>query len=417
MPLPVSGALSLLDIQTEFGGEEPIAITEYYGSGGDSVTPQPLGLTGSLFSVSGNNAAYVSRSVDVSAYAGHTVRIVFLHTGMSGFRADMQIDQVGFGSALNSFESTSDITGWQTTARSTAGYNTAVFYALGTGTTTGRWNRDSGGTGSSSTGLTGAAQGSFYIYTEATSYFTSTYRYYLRGPQMVVPSGGVLNFSEARYGSDMGTLYVYLDVVSQPTPTGAPSSGLIKISDFYGLSAPAVATATLTPDEDASYESTWTYLNHDRKGFGAQGKCDFVYPESVGGTHDDAFGSLTNTSGLISGVDVTSISVTQVNGGSSIVVLVQAQGSAVASSFQSISFTGYLPSASSSVTRTLSRIDSFFNTPTRLTDDGVANMVQWQFLTGTWGGSTYSNSSVTDIWNMISYADTNGTTVGIEVQS
>ena len=34
MPLPASGAISLNDLQTEFGGSNPIAITEYYRGGG-----------------------------------------------------------------------------------------------------------------------------------------------------------------------------------------------------------------------------------------------------------------------------------------------------------------------------------------------------------------------------------------------
>lgn len=417
MPLPASGAISLLDVQTEFGGSEPIAITEYYGAGGSGVTPQSLGLSSVLFSVAGNNAVWTNRTIDASDYEGHTVRPVFLHVNPSNFTGDLQLDQIGFDNSLESFES--GATGWQTSNQNKSTYSGVSWSSVGTGTTTGRWNRDTGGTPSGSTGLTTAASGSYYLYSEVSTYYGSTsgYRYYLRGPAVQVGANSTFKFSEARYGAGTGTFQVYFDVISQPTVTGAPASGLIKMSDFYGLSAPAAATATLTPDVDASYESTWTYLNHDRKGFGAQGKCDFVYPESVGGTHDDAFGSLTNTSGLISGVDVTSISVTQVNGGSSIVVLVQAQGSAVAGSFQSISFTGYLPSAGGSVTRSLSTSVGLFGTPARLTNDGVSNMVQWQFLTGTWGSVTYSNSSVTDIWNMVSYADTNGTTIGIEVQS
>ena len=31
MTLPLSGALSLLNIQTEFGGSAPISLSEYYG--------------------------------------------------------------------------------------------------------------------------------------------------------------------------------------------------------------------------------------------------------------------------------------------------------------------------------------------------------------------------------------------------
>ena len=34
MALPASGALSLTDIQTEFGGTNPIGLNEYYAGGG-----------------------------------------------------------------------------------------------------------------------------------------------------------------------------------------------------------------------------------------------------------------------------------------------------------------------------------------------------------------------------------------------
>ena len=34
MALPASGALTLNDIQTEFGGSNPIGINEYYAGGG-----------------------------------------------------------------------------------------------------------------------------------------------------------------------------------------------------------------------------------------------------------------------------------------------------------------------------------------------------------------------------------------------
>lgn len=418
MALPASGPISLLNIQTEFGGVEPIAITEYYGVGSSGVTPKPLGLSPSLFSVSGNNAVWTARTIDVSAYEGHVVRPVFLHYRPTYFTGDMQLDMIGFDSSLESFETLP--TGWQTTGRSTASYNSATWYSLGTGTTAGYWNRDSGGTGSGSTGLTNAASGSWYVYSETSTYYSTTtaYQYYLRGPQHTVGANSTFKFSEARYGSGMGTLLVYFDVISQPTTSGgAPSSGEITLSDFYGLAAPVAATSTFTPDDDASLETVYTYLEHERKGFGAQGKCDFLFPESVGGTHDDAFGSLTNVSGLISGADVTSISATQlVSSNGSRCVQLQAQGSSLSqSSFSSIEFNGYLPSASATVTRTLTSSTAFFGVPFRLNEDGVPNMVQWYWLDGLWSGVSRSNSIVPDIWSMISYAVSNSATITITV--
>ena len=414
MPLPASGAISLNDVQTEFGGSNPIAISEYYGVGGSDVTPQPLGLSTSVFQVSGSNGAWTSRSVDISAYAGHTVRIVFLHTGMSGFRADLQIDQVGFGSDLNSFESTGDVSGWQTTSRSTSGYNSAVFYQLGTGTTTGRWNRDANGTGSSNTGLTTGAQGKYYLYTEVTSYFSSNYRYYLRGPQVVVPAGAVLSFSEARYGSNMGLLQVGLDVISQPSATGAPASGQIRLSDFYGLAGSQTATATMTPAYDGSLESVYTYLTHDRRGFGVAGKNDFYFPESVGTTYDDGFGTLTNTSGLIAGAGVTSISAIDVANSSGDHILLQAQGaSLIKTSISSLKISGFYPVTGTNTSATLTISDSrcSFGTPSRLTNNGITNMYQWLWLNST----TVPEGSINTAVSIIHHATANNLNVTIEI--
>lgn len=238
MTLQTSGAISLNDVQTEFGGSNPISISEYYNVGGTGGASQPIGLSPALFTVSFNNAIWVNRSIDVSAYSGHTVRPVFLHTGMSGFRADLQLDNIGFGTNLYTFSA--NAIGWETSgAGNQAAYASTSFSSIPSTITNGRWCRDQGGTGSGSTGLTTDASGStsgWYLYTEATSNFASANRYWLRGPAtLITGSNNTFNFSEARYGSNMGTLTAYLDVTAQPGG-GTPASGTISLSDFYGLS-------------------------------------------------------------------------------------------------------------------------------------------------------------------------------------
>ena len=47
MALPISGPLSLTDIQTEFGGSNPIGINEYYAGGG-LVPPGTSGTNGAV---------------------------------------------------------------------------------------------------------------------------------------------------------------------------------------------------------------------------------------------------------------------------------------------------------------------------------------------------------------------------------
>lgn len=203
--------------------------------------------------------------------------------------------------------------------------------------------------------------------------------------------------------------------------TGIPASGMISVSDFYGASASSGSTTgTLTPEEDGSLESTYTYLTHDRIGFGAEGKCDFYYPESVGTTYDDAFGSFNNTTGLISNVTVTAISTMRSSLNSSFgTFLVQAQGTATKSSFSSIAVYGYLPAQSSFVTRTLNTNASncFFSEPYRLaTTNGLTNMHEWAWLVGNHGtGTTFTDSAMVDIYNMFDYATTNSLTLTITV--
>lgn len=413
MPLPASGAISLNQVQTEFGGSNPISMSEYYGVGGSNV--EPLGLSGALFTVSGNNGSlWTTRVIDISNFEGHSVRPVFLHTNMSAFTSDLQLDQIGFGSSLESFES--GTTGWTTTVKSTQSYTTATFQALNTGGLTGAWNRDSGGTPSSGTGNSSALNGSWYVYTETTSYFTSTQKYYLRktSPVTITSNNNQFTFAEARNGAGMGTLTAYLEVISQPSATGTPASGTISLSDFYGLSAVQVATAVMTPAYDGSLESTYTYMTNDRRGFGVVGKNDFYFPESVGTTYDDAFGSLTNASGLISGAGVTSISAVDVTTGTNDHVILQAQGAGLnKSSISYMKLSGYLPATGQNTSVTLYSNDSrvFFGTPARLNNNGVINMNQWVWLNST----SVPEGSINNAVSMIHHAAANGLNVTIEM--
>ena len=236
---------------------------------------------------------------------------------------------------------------------------------------------------------------------------------------MALQSSGVISIGDI--ASEFGGSAPHALSEYYGAATGVPASGTIALSDFYGTSSGGgTATATLTPDEDGS---DFSYLRHDRRGFGAEGKCDFYYPESVGSSYDDAFGSLTNTTGLISNCTVTSIAIVNISGGvafpNSKILLVQVQGTATQTSFSSISFTGYLPSANSNQTYNLSTTagSCSFNTPYRLNNDGVANMKQWAWFLGTFGGTsqTSGTADLSNVWDIITYADANNGTVSITV--
>jgi hypothetical protein len=287
MALQTSGAISLNDVQTEFGGSNPISISEYYGAGGDSA--QPLGLSSALFTASGNNASWVNRSIDVSDYEGHTVRPVFLHTGMAGFTSDLQLDNIGFGTSLYTFSA--NATPWKTSqANNQLDYvNVTNFTDVSTSTTAnGRWHRDQGGTPSGSTGLTTDAAGSstgWYLYTETSSYFASANKYWLQGPETVITSSNnTFYFSEARYGANMGTLSAYLDVTGRP---GAPASGTISLSDFYGLQGPTDLLGTTAIFQTyfpiVGYGNGFTYNSTTRTG-------GTLSPTAIPGTSENIVG-------------------------------------------------------------------------------------------------------------------------------
>lgn len=160
-------------------------------------------------------------------YRGATVRPVFYYENTSGgFRADFQLDLISLDGNTYSFET--NATGWETTTSSTdiSNYGSASWSSLPSNThTSGSWNRDSGGTTSTGTGLTTAASGSYYLYAETSSPATTAgFGFLLRGPQVTLGNDPDFTFYEARYSSDntMGTLRVYLEVISSGSG-GAPT--------------------------------------------------------------------------------------------------------------------------------------------------------------------------------------------------
>ena len=183
-------------------------------------TGQPVGLSSSLLSVSGQNSSWNQQTIDISAYGGNTVRFVVKYTSGSSYRGDFQIDDVTIDGTTYDFDTS--ISGWETSYATSNGatfsdYSTVSFLAVSTTTTSGKWNRDRAGTGSSSTGLSvdhtlGTTSG-YYLYTEVTSRFNTDF--WLRGPEISLSaSPGNLTFWEARYGADMGSSQYYLDVTA-----------------------------------------------------------------------------------------------------------------------------------------------------------------------------------------------------------
>lgn len=225
-----------------------------------------LGLTSSLFNVSGENASWVQRTVDLSAYVGCTVRLVFSHqTASSGtsFQADLQLDEINVNGSTYTFETAGDLTGWQTSTNSQSLYTSVSWSSVTTGTSGQRWLRDSGGTGSQGTGLTaGGDNTSFYLYTETSGSSLGDY-YWLRSPEITLTSG-TLTFYEARYGSTIGDFDVFVDITTssasntlQRSVTESSNSG-----SAISLSGDAKVFVTATVNELYPYTSKTVSINH-----------------------------------------------------------------------------------------------------------------------------------------------------------
>jgi hypothetical protein len=143
------------------------------------------------------------------------------NTGTS-YRGDIQIDDVNFDGNSYSFENSGQ--DWVTSTSVGTGTTSGIDYqSLGTfqdkignysnvtvSTGSYKWNSDANGTSSSSTGLSTADDGSYYLYAETSGSATSSGRYTTASPLVQLSnSPGNLTFANARYGNNIGTLRVY----------------------------------------------------------------------------------------------------------------------------------------------------------------------------------------------------------------
>lgn len=188
------------------------ATTQFYKKGVYNTT-YPIGFSDSLDSVTGINDAWSQRTVDISAYAGATVYLVFNYTNGASFRGDIQLDAINLDGTTYSFENTGE--SFQTSAAGESTYAGVSWSSLATGTTAAKWNVGAGGTPSGGTGRTDAAAGSYYVYAETSAPANVTgYNFWLRSPQVTLSGSPTLTYYEARNGEGIGTLNVYLDVIS-----------------------------------------------------------------------------------------------------------------------------------------------------------------------------------------------------------
>ena len=222
-------------------------LSKRYLQSKSAATVISTGMSSLILQTTGDNSSWVQKTTDISAYGGATVRPVYHYDMISSvFTADLQLDKMVVGNKTYNFNS--NATGWQTTTTDKAigDYADNVFTDVATGTTTGRVNRDSGGTGSSGTGLIIDADGNgsgsgFYLYFETSSPANSfNYDFLLRGPEVTLPSNPTWTWFEARHGTNMGNLNAYL-FVSAGTATLDLSQG-----SYFTLSLGSALTASFS---------------------------------------------------------------------------------------------------------------------------------------------------------------------------
>ena len=147
-------------------------------------------ITSSLYSATGNNGdTWVERSISTSEPT-ENYRVVWHYVSGSSFTGDYAIDEVTIDGTTYDFDSNDG--GFISprnlnTSNSVTAYNDAVSLATATGTVLGRWNRNSGGTPSGSTGPSSGFGGSgFYVYAESSSPNSPSVNFWLFSPQITI---------------------------------------------------------------------------------------------------------------------------------------------------------------------------------------------------------------------------------------
>lgn len=171
------------------------------------------GLSYELIRLKGTNDAWTQRTLDISRFANQSARVVFRYINKDGGElGDLQLDLINVSGTSYSFETVSE--SFQTNTTNNSYYESITSWSTITVTTTaGRWNVDTTGTPTAGTARTDAAGGSYYVYAETSGIGAAEdYNFWLRSPIVALGSSPTLSFYEARTGSTIGELYVYLEL-------------------------------------------------------------------------------------------------------------------------------------------------------------------------------------------------------------
>ena len=242
MALQSSGAISLANIQTEFGGSNPISLSEYYGVASGVPSSGAIALSNfygtsaiasaGLYEVNSfaatSSTSWTSFIQNLESYKFQSqFRIVFRYqNGTSGtaYQGDFQIDTIiiqdmDYNSVvIDNFESDSESYVTSTGSSESGTYSSVSSWTtVPTSTTTYRWNRRTGGTPSGGTGVApvSGTSGSYYLYAETSGTSSGIY-YWLRSPTYTWSYATKLRqiiVAYAAYGSNVGTLKTYIEVL------------------------------------------------------------------------------------------------------------------------------------------------------------------------------------------------------------
>lgn len=287
------------------------------------VTEQPYYELFLLRTLSGQSASWSTYTDSISSYTGQAGRLVFAYqngTAGTSYIGDIQIDDINVSGVNYSFESNNQ--SWVTSASSGDAIDIATptlrdfednlssYVTVPTSTTSYRWNRDLGGTPSSSTGLSSADAGSYYLYAETSGSSTNGMFYTTCTPFISSLTGSNVNYAVARYGSNIGTLKVYWakNVSTDPYPAPFSFTNIQRLTQSTG---PGGGTTWVSGNQGTSvYASYGAYPSAMPSGSTA--RVVIVYRTGSSFTGDLQFddfyyGATTATSGGVNAnIDVAS---------------------------------------------------------------------------------------------------------------
>jgi hypothetical protein len=139
MPLPTSGPLSLNDIQTEFGGTNPISLSEYY-AGGANV---PAGTSGTFGAVPSSGTISIQNFYGTSKVVYRLDSDVYLDTALSPTDARVVFSVNSNGTVLATGDTAGTLASYNWLTPTTGSTTYYVRATLTSGTfssgTTGTW--------------------------------------------------------------------------------------------------------------------------------------------------------------------------------------------------------------------------------------------------------------------------------------